>query len=134
MSIVQSIKMTKMTHILRFSVLLIQIWLSHRIERRFHSILVLLSTHTRNTTTLRLLVQGLGVGGGGRNVGVTGSLVRAGGELELVGGLQVGIAGRAVGGGVILEVEQKGEHVSVVKHFPNSLNIYWGGVLFREKI
>ena len=32
-----------------------------------------------------LLVEGLGVGGGGRDVGVTGSLVRAGGELELVG-------------------------------------------------
>merc|ERR1719199_645352 len=43
-----------------------------------------------------LLVEGLGVG--------------AGGELELVGRLQVGIAGRAVGGGVILEVEEKGEH------------------------
>jgi hypothetical protein len=49
-----------------------------------------------------LLVEGLGVGGGGRDVGVTGSLVRAGGELELVGGLEVGIAGGAVGGGVIL--------------------------------
>ena len=58
----------------------------------------------------RLLVEGLGVGGGGRNVGVTGSLVRAGGELELVGGLEVGIAGGAVGGGVILEVEKESEH------------------------
>ena len=38
-----------------------------------------------------LLVEGLGVGGGGRDVGVTGSLVRAGGELELVGGLEVGL-------------------------------------------
>ena len=64
----------------------------------------------------QLLVQGLGVGGGGRNVGVTGSLVRAGGELELVGSLQVGIAGGAVGGGVILEVEKKGEHFSGVNH------------------
>ena len=35
---------------------------------------------------------------------------RTGGELELVGGLQVGITGRAVGGGVILEVEKEGEH------------------------
>ena len=33
-----------------------------------------------------LLVEGLGVGGGGRDVGVTGSLVGASGELELVGG------------------------------------------------
>jgi hypothetical protein len=49
-----------------------------------------------------LLVEGLGVGGGGRDVGVTGSLVGASGELELVGGLEVGVAGRAVGGGVIL--------------------------------
>jgi len=57
-----------------------------------------------------LLVEGLGVGGGGRDVGVTGGLVGAGGELELVGRLQVGIAGGAVGGGVILEVEEKGEH------------------------
>ena len=37
---------------------------------------------------LSLLVQGLGVRGGGRDVGVTGSLVRAGGELELVGSLE----------------------------------------------
>jgi hypothetical protein len=49
-----------------------------------------------------LLVEGLGVGGGGRDVGVTGSLVGAGGELELVGRLEVGVAGGAVGGGVIL--------------------------------
>jgi len=56
-----------------------------------------------------LLVEGLGVGGGGRDVGVTGSLVGASGELELVGGLEVGVAGGAVGGGVVLEVEEKGE-------------------------
>ena len=37
---------------------------------------------------VRLLVQGLGVGGGGRDVGVTGSLVGASGELELVGSLE----------------------------------------------
>ena len=36
-----------------------------------------------------LLVEGLGVGGGGRDVGVTGSLVGAGGQLELVGSLEV---------------------------------------------
>ena len=57
-----------------------------------------------------LLVEGLGVGGGGRDVGVTGSLVRAGGELELVGSLQVGIAGGAVGGGLILKIEKESEH------------------------
>ena len=66
---------------------------------------------TRSPRAANLLVEGLGVGGGGRNVGVTGSLVGAGGELELVGRLQVGIAGGAVGGGVVLEVEEKGEHV-----------------------
>ena len=60
--------------------------------------------------TQGLLVEGLGVGGGGRDVGVTGSLVGAGGELELVGGLEVGVAGGAVGGGVVLEIEKKGEH------------------------
>ncbi len=38
-----------------------------------------------------LLVEGLGVGGSASDIGVTGSLVGAGGELELVGGLQVGI-------------------------------------------
>merc|ERR1712022_34205 len=59
---------------------------------------------------LNLLVEGLGVGGGGRDVGVTGSLVRAGGELELVGGLEVGVTGLTVGTGVVLEVEKDLEH------------------------
>jgi len=36
------------------------------------------------------------VGGGGGDVGVTGSLVRAGGEHELVGDLENGDAGRPV--------------------------------------
>ena len=36
------------------------------------------------SSTQSLLVEGLAVGGGGRDVGVPGSLVRAGGELELV--------------------------------------------------
>ena len=58
-----------------------------------------------------LLVEGLGVGGGGRDVGVTGSLVRAGGELELVGGLEVGVTGLTVGTGVVLEVEKDLEHL-----------------------
>ena len=65
---------------------------------------------TRRPGAVNLLVEGLGVGGGGRNVGVTGGLVGAGGELELVGRLEVGVAGGAVGGGVVLEVEEKGEH------------------------
>jgi len=71
-----------------------------------------------------LLVEGLGVGGGGRDVGVTGSLVGAGGELELVGRLQVGIAGGAVGGGVVLEVEEKGEHVDGEE---SSTDLFIGG-------
>jgi len=53
-----------------------------------------------------LLVEGLGVGGSGRDVGVTGRLVGAGGELQFVGRLEVGVAGGAVGGGVVLEVEE----------------------------
>jgi hypothetical protein len=56
-----------------------------------------------------LLVEGLGVGGGGRDVGVTGSLVGAGDELKLVGRLQVGIAGGAVGGGVVLDCSLRRE-------------------------
>jgi hypothetical protein len=58
-----------------------------------------------------LLVEGLGVGGGGRNVGIAGSLVGAGGELELVGRLEVGVTGLAVGSGVVLEVEKLGNHL-----------------------
>jgi len=57
-----------------------------------------------------LLVEGLGVGGGSRDVGVAGRLVGAGGEFQVIGCLEVGVAGRAVGGGVVLEVEEKSEH------------------------
>ena len=46
------------------------------------------SWHLVSPRAANLLVEGLGVGGGGRDVGVTGSLVGAGGELELVGRLQ----------------------------------------------
>jgi hypothetical protein len=77
-----------------------------------------------NAPAAHLLVEGLGVGGGGRDVGVTGSLVGAGGELELVGRLQVGIAGGAVGGGVVLEVEEKGEHCDRVAS--GSARLLWG--------
>ena len=44
-----------------------------------------------------LLVQRLGVGGGGSDVGIAGSLVGASLLLELLGGLQVGRAGIFVG-------------------------------------
>ncbi len=54
----------------------------------------------------RLLVQRLGVGSSGSDVGITGSLVRAGSELEGGGGLEVGVAGMGVRRGVVLlEVE-----------------------------
>ena len=33
-------------------------------------------------------------------------------NLQLVGRLEVGVAGGAVGGGVVLEVEEKGKHFS----------------------
>jgi hypothetical protein len=74
------------------------------------------NTPEANAKAPSLLVEGLGVGGGGRDVGVTGSLVRASGELELVGGLEVGIAGGAVGGGVILQTKDG------VRNKPNYAN------------
>ena len=59
-----------------------------------------------------LLVERLGVGGGGGNVGVAGSLVGAGGELEGLGSGQVGVAGGGVHSCVLVEVEVRklGEH------------------------
>jgi hypothetical protein len=45
---------------------------------------------------MRLLVQRLGVGGGGGDVGVTGSLVGAGGLLEVLGSLHVSLLGVVV--------------------------------------
>ena len=62
-----------------------------------------------------LLVERLGVGGGGSDVSVTGSLVGASGELEAGGSREVGVAGAGVGSGVVpLEVEfiELGEHWS----------------------
>ena len=47
--------------------------------------------------TVHLLVERLGVGGGGSDVGIAGSLVGASLLLELLGGLQVGRAGIFVG-------------------------------------
>ena len=45
---------------------------------------------------MHLLVQGLGVGGGGGDVGVTGSLVGAGGLLQVLGSLHVSLLGVVV--------------------------------------
>ena len=90
------------------------------VEMSFQSKSATNSAH--NEPPRNLLVEGLGVGGGGRDVGVTGSLVRASGELELVGGLEVGIAGGAVGGGVILEIEKESEHFCSQKRMSGSEN------------
>ena len=62
-----------------------------------------------------LLVERLGVGGGGSDVSVTGGLVGAGGELEGGSGLEVVVARGGVRGGVVLlevEVSKLGEHCS----------------------
>jgi hypothetical protein len=65
------------------------------------------------TNIKSLLVQRLGVGGSGGNVGITSGLVGAGGLLEGLGGEEVGIAGggvgRGVGGHVVVE-GKSGEH------------------------
>ena len=60
-----------------------------------------------------LLVERLGVGGGGGDVSVTGSLVRAGGLLQSLGIGKVGGAGSVVGRGIAGdEVEvKKREHL-----------------------
>ena len=50
--------------------------------------------------TNRLLVERLGVGGSGRDVGVTSGLVGAGGLLEGLGSSQVSVTGGGVLGGV----------------------------------
>lgn len=60
-----------------------------------------------------LLVQRLSVGGSARNVAVTSRLVGTSGKLELVRGLEVSIAGSAVGSGVITEVEKELEHSAI---------------------
>jgi hypothetical protein len=47
------------------------------------------ATTVQNPAQAELLVKGLGVGGGGGDVGVAGSLVRAGGLLESLGSLHI---------------------------------------------
>ena len=64
--------------------------------------------------TVHLLVERLGVGGGGSDVGITGGLVGAGGLLQGLGSLEVGVTGRGVGGSVAVHV---GVHVGKIgKH------------------
>ena len=66
-----------------------------------------------NLVMTRLLVERLGVGGGGGDVSVTGSLVGAGGELEVLGSSEVDVAGRLVGSGVVsgkVEILKAGKH------------------------
>ena len=64
--------------------------------------------------TTSLLVQGLGVGGGGSNVSVAGSLVRAGGLLQSGSILEVGFTSGVVGLGVVID---KVEFVEKSEHF-----------------
>ena len=67
----------------------------------------------RGVAATQLLVERLGVGGGGGDVSVTGSLVGAGGELEGGGSLEVVVTARGVGRGVVLlkvEVSKAGKH------------------------
>ena len=85
--------------------------MKNELQRRIFSTFLVIHQQRREAVDDDLLVEGLGVGGGGRNVGIAGSLVRAGGELELVGSLEVGVAGLAVGAGVILEVEKLADHL-----------------------
>jgi len=58
----------------------------------------------------------LGVSGRGLDVSVKGSIVKADGELGLVGGIPVGITGRAIGGGVILELKRKAKMLFLVQY------------------
>ncbi len=52
-----------------------------------------------------LLVETLGVGGGGGNVSVTGSLVGAGSILQVLGGRKVGATGLVVGRSICIHAE-----------------------------
>jgi hypothetical protein len=75
----------------------------------------ILSALLSTSTTTSLLVQRLGVGGGGGNVSITGSLVRAGGLLQCLSVGEVGGTSGVVWLGVAGdEVErEKGEHYDV---------------------
>ena len=79
-----------------------------------------------NTTSL--LVERLGVGGGGSDVSVTSSLVRAGGELQIMGSLEVGVTRALVRTSVVSgEVEffcKAGKHCGFwVKHCRSWLSL-----------
>ena len=69
---------------------------------------------TITSPSTQLLVKRLGVGGGGGNVSVTSSLVRAGGLLQRSGIFQVGGTSGVVGSGVVTDevefVGEAGEH------------------------
>ena len=61
-----------------------------------------------------LLVEGLGEGGGGSDVGIAGSLVGAGGLLEGFSVSEVSSAVGLVRGGVVgleIDIEESGEHL-----------------------
>ena len=64
-----------------------------------------------------LLVERLGEGGGGGDVGIAGSLVGTSGLLEGLSVSKVGGAVGLVGSGVVglkVDIEKKGEHLDVV--------------------
>ena len=72
---------------------------------------------TARQTKEELLVEGLGEGGGGSDVGIAGSLVGAGGLLQSLSVSEVSSAVGLVGGGVVgleIDIEESGEHLDVV--------------------
>ena len=87
------------------------------------------------STTTSLLVQRLGVGGGGGNVSVTGSLVRAGGLLQCLSVGEVGGTSGVVWLGVAGdEVErEKGEHCDVTWHNMHNMPPILGAVAALQR-
>ena len=71
--------------------------------------------------SVELLVERLGVGGSGGDVGVTSGLVGAGGLLEGLGGSQVGVTGGGVLGGVVGETGVHGGSGKSGEHDCNGL-------------
>ena len=71
---------------------------------------------TARQTKEELLVEGLGEGGGGSDVGIAGSLVGAGGLLQSFSVSEVSSAVGLVGGGVVgleIDIEKEGKHLDV---------------------
>jgi hypothetical protein len=93
----------------------------YMISDLLHDERIACSTQREPHKTASLLVERLGVGGGGGDVSVTGSLVGASGELQSLGSLEVGVTRALVRASVVsgkVEVFSKaGEHCGLwVKH------------------